>query len=165
MVIVEDPTLVRYVTFLLPPCLLKCRLHYGTCLKEPHAVMCIHEAIQYCIITALKRHPSCTPRRAQDLDAYISGYQGRGKIDRLLFIAAHAPSLTVDALALAEAEIKCSTISTSLYKEVIDKLESAWYVMKHASLAAVLLAQPLPAPARLTTYGCGGSKPPTCHAR
>lgn len=41
-------------------------------------------------------HPR--PLAFQDLDSYIAGYTGHTRVDRLLLIAKHCPSMAVDAL-------------------------------------------------------------------
>lgn len=53
-----------------------------------------------------------------DLDAYASRYRGRGKIQRLRFVASHASELSADALRLAAKEAKKGRDST-LYKDII----------------------------------------------
>lgn len=53
-----------------------------------------------------------------DLDAYAARYCGRGKIQRLRFVASHAPELAGDALRLAAKEAKKGRDSV-LYKDII----------------------------------------------
>ncbi|XP_066921447.1 COP9 signalosome complex subunit 1-like isoform X2 [Clytia hemisphaerica] len=59
-----------------------------------------------------------------DLDAYAATYRKTIKIQRLMFIAKHCPSLAVDALRICATEIK-STFNTDKYKEIITKLQEA----------------------------------------
>ncbi|MCO5594289.1 hypothetical protein L7F22_048318 [Adiantum nelumboides] len=58
-----------------------------------------------------------------DIEAYASLYKGRTKILRLLFIAEHCrnEAMELEALRMAHEEI-CKGESTSLYKEVCEKL-------------------------------------------
>lgn len=60
------------------------------------------------------------PISSFDLDAYAARYRGRGKIQRLQFVASRAPELAADALRLAVKEAKRGRDS-GLYKEVIDQ--------------------------------------------
>lgn len=55
-----------------------------------------------------------------DLDAYASRYHGRGKIQRLCFVAERSPELAGDALraAIIEAKKGCDT---TLYKQIISQ--------------------------------------------
>nr|CAB3250794.1 COP9 signalosome complex subunit 1 [Phallusia mammillata] len=59
-----------------------------------------------------------------DLDAYASGYKGIMKIERLLFVAAHAPSLKVEALRMALQFVR-NSLNVALYEEVHKKLNEA----------------------------------------
>lgn len=55
-----------------------------------------------------------------DLDAYAARYHGRGKIQRLRFIAERSPELHRNALGLALAEAQRGR-DTSLYKDIIEQ--------------------------------------------
>eukprot|EP00794_Sanderia_malayensis_P008909 gene8908-9861_t len=56
-----------------------------------------------------------------DLDVYASNYKGLTKVQRLIFIAKHCPSLANDALRLAASTLK-STHNTDKFKEVMKML-------------------------------------------
>ncbi|XP_065066507.1 COP9 signalosome complex subunit 1-like isoform X2 [Rhopilema esculentum] len=56
-----------------------------------------------------------------DLDVYASSYKGVTKLQRLLFIANHCPSLAADAMRLASSAVK-STHNLDMYKEIARKL-------------------------------------------
>eukprot|EP00124_Ichthyophonus_hoferi_P002164 Ihof_evm15s136 gene=Ihof_evmTU15s136 len=58
-----------------------------------------------------------------DLETYIHSYSGMTKIQRLVLIGQRAPSLAFEALSLALLEIKNSTISTCLYRDVHAQME------------------------------------------
>eukprot|EP01134_Creolimax_fragrantissima_P004032 CFRG4032T1 len=66
-----------------------------------------------------------------DLDNYSSNFSGMALITRMIFIAAHAPSLKTDALKIALSTIKSSTTSTSLYVQVYSLL----YPNEHTSMS------------------------------
>lgn len=55
-----------------------------------------------------------------DLDAYASRYNGRGKIQRLCFIAERSPELAGDALRAAIVEAKAGQDS-ALYRQVVNQ--------------------------------------------
>ena len=60
---------------------------------------------------------------AIDLDMYISGFQGLIRINRLLFLAEHCPSIRIDALRLAlnyVMETFNTQLYTSIYKQYTD---------------------------------------------
>lgn len=57
-----------------------------------------------------------------DLDAYAVRYHGRGKIQRLRFIAQRSPELAVDALRAAVDEAR-KGIDTLLYKDILLQAE------------------------------------------
>lgn len=59
-----------------------------------------------------------------DLDAYAARYYGRGKIQRLLFIADKSPNLRNDALRLAITEAKKGR-DTVLYKEILSHTDGS----------------------------------------
>uniref|UniRef100_H2Z8A6 PCI domain-containing protein n=1 Tax=Ciona savignyi TaxID=51511 RepID=H2Z8A6_CIOSA len=59
-----------------------------------------------------------------DLDAYAAAYSGIMRIERLVFIADHAPTLKIDALRMACAYVK-KTINVSYYQEIHEKLVEA----------------------------------------
>ena len=73
----------------------------------------------------------------QDLDAYIANFSGQGKIDRLMFVARHAPALAIDAYTMAEKAIKATTINTKLYGDVVAALANAWCVARHVRVYVV----------------------------
>lgn len=58
-----------------------------------------------------------------DLDAYASRYRGRGKIQRLRFIAERSPELAADALRLAVSESKRGRDSV-LYRQLVGSCQS-----------------------------------------
>lgn len=57
-----------------------------------------------------------------DLDVYAARYHGRGKIQRLRFIADRSPELAVDTLRLAIVEAKKGRDS-ALYKEILEQAD------------------------------------------
>ncbi|XP_076809107.1 COP9 signalosome complex subunit 1-like isoform X2 [Clavelina lepadiformis] len=59
-----------------------------------------------------------------DLDTYASSYTGFMRIERLMYVAAHAPSLRVDALRMATTYVK-KTLNVAYYQEVHNKLIEA----------------------------------------
>jgi len=59
-----------------------------------------------------------------DLESLASSYKGFTKVQRLLFIAKHAPSIAVDAYKLAISAIQ-ETQNIRLYKEVYTKYKTA----------------------------------------
>ncbi|KAI9591943.1 26S proteasome subunit RPN7-domain-containing protein [Syncephalis fuscata] len=59
------------------------------------------------------------------LENYAENYQGAVKIERLVFIAEHCPSLQTDAYRLALAEIKTNTLNTKRYRLLVPKLNAA----------------------------------------
>nr|XP_026689416.1 COP9 signalosome complex subunit 1 [Ciona intestinalis] len=59
-----------------------------------------------------------------DLDAYASSYSGIMRIERLVFVATHAPTLRVEALRMACAYVK-KTINVTYYQEIHEKLVDA----------------------------------------
>lgn len=64
------------------------------------------------------------PLASFDLDAYAARYHGRGKIQRLRFIADRSLELRVDALRLAVTEAKKGR-DTLLYKEILQQADGA----------------------------------------
>ncbi|XP_022089317.1 COP9 signalosome complex subunit 1-like isoform X2 [Acanthaster planci] len=59
-----------------------------------------------------------------DLDGYASSYTGLAKINRLLFVAAHCPSLKIEAFRIALSYTQ-STYNTSMYQNIQRKLTEA----------------------------------------
>lgn len=62
------------------------------------------------------------PISSFDLDAYAARYKGRGKIQRLRFIAHRSPELAVDALRLAVTEALKGR-DTALYKDILSQAD------------------------------------------
>ncbi|KAG0342459.1 COP9 signalosome complex subunit 1 [Podila horticola] len=61
-----------------------------------------------------------------DLDTYIANYKGHTKINRLEFIADRCPSLQVEALRMAVAEMKKNqTMNVQRYVNLVKKLQDA----------------------------------------
>lgn len=60
-----------------------------------------------------------------DLDMYVSGYTGLMRINRLVFLAEHCPTLRIDALRLAINYIM-ETYNTNLYMSVHKQLTDAY---------------------------------------
>ncbi|KAK0548830.1 hypothetical protein OC846_004342 [Tilletia horrida] len=54
-----------------------------------------------------------------DWESYISNYQGRTKIHRLLFIATHSPTLRAPAAEAAAKEIQAQTADVSTYQAAL----------------------------------------------
>ncbi|XP_001628909.2 COP9 signalosome complex subunit 1 [Nematostella vectensis] len=59
-----------------------------------------------------------------DLDVYASNYTGLTKLNRLLFVAKHCPSLEIDSLRIAIIFVK-QTFNVQLYQDIIQKLIEA----------------------------------------
>lgn len=59
-----------------------------------------------------------------DIDTYASNYRDTIKIQRLMFIAKHCPSIAADALRICASSVK-QTHNTEKYKEIITKLQEA----------------------------------------
>lgn len=59
-----------------------------------------------------------------DLETLACSYKGYTKIQRLLFIAKHAPSVAVDAYKLAISAVQETTQNVRLYKEVYGKYKT-----------------------------------------
>lgn len=57
----------------------------------------------------------------QDLEVYISNYKGMAKLQRLMFIADHCPSLQQEALKMALSHVH-TTYNTQMYQNVHKKL-------------------------------------------
>ena len=60
----------------------------------------------------------------QDLEAYATSYKGLAKLNRLVYIAEHCPSLKVEALRTALAYVM-TTYNTAMYQTVHKKLQEA----------------------------------------
>ena len=58
-----------------------------------------------------------------DPETMVSGYSGRSKVDRLIFIAKRAPSLAIDALRMALAELR-SLDDTARFVAVAQELQT-----------------------------------------
>lgn len=59
-----------------------------------------------------------------DLDVYASNYTGLTKLNRLLFVAKHCPSLEIDALRIALNYVK-QTFNVQLYQEIVKRMADA----------------------------------------
>jgi COP9 signalosome complex subunit 1 len=60
-----------------------------------------------------------------DLETFTENYQGYDKVERLLFIAAHCPSLEVESLRLAAEELRYHTLDIKRYEKVLGALHEA----------------------------------------
>ena len=61
---------------------------------------------------------------SQDVDSYAMWYSGLAKINRLLFVAAHCPTLKIEALRLALSYTQ-TTYNTQMYQIIQRKLTEA----------------------------------------
>lgn len=60
-----------------------------------------------------------------DLDTYVTGYTGVMRINRLLFVAEHCPSLRIDALRMA-LNFVMETFNVQLYNVIHKQLTDAF---------------------------------------
>ncbi len=60
-----------------------------------------------------------------DLDMYISGFTGLMRINRLVFLAEHCPSIRIDALRLALNYVM-ETFNTQLYSSIYKQYTDAF---------------------------------------
>lgn len=60
-----------------------------------------------------------------DLDMYISGFNGLMRINRLVFLAEHCPSIRIDALRLALNYVM-ETFNTQLYSSIYKQYTDAF---------------------------------------
>lgn len=60
----------------------------------------------------------------QDLDTYSSSYSGLARLNRLLYIADHCPSLQLEALRMALAYVM-TTCNTNMYQQIHRKFQDA----------------------------------------
>ncbi|CAF0723936.1 unnamed protein product [Brachionus calyciflorus] len=69
-----------------------------------------------------------------DLDMYVSGYTGLMRINRLVFLAEHCPSLRIDALKLALNYVQ-ETYNTQLYISLHKQLSDAFNKQSQSSVS------------------------------
>ena len=59
-----------------------------------------------------------------DVESYIAQFSGRGKLQRLVYIADHCPSLRIEALQLALKYVMNETYDTQFYEKIVSSLQS-----------------------------------------
>ncbi|XP_064632746.1 COP9 signalosome complex subunit 1-like [Lineus longissimus] len=59
-----------------------------------------------------------------DLEAYGAGYKGLAKLNRLIYVADHCPTLRVEALRMALVYVQ-TTFNTNMYQQIHKKLQDA----------------------------------------
>ncbi|KAJ3360360.1 cop9 signalosome complex subunit [Allomyces javanicus] len=73
----------------------------------------------------IKSAPAVVEATNVDLDTIMANYQGRNRIDRLIFIGERCPLLAVDAFRLALGLIKAETMDMIKYKKTLFFLNEA----------------------------------------
>lgn len=61
----------------------------------------------------------------KDLEQYANAFTGMARINRMLFVADHCPSLRIDALLMALNYIKQHTHNVGMYQAVYQRLQTA----------------------------------------